>query len=108
MVLALSHLLTLRMHSHSWRYSYVTTVACFVIGFADIFTLPGLIVSLWTQLDCAVMQTRQHIIDGKKVEAKAAVPRSSGSGNSLTKKMFVGGTVSHFAQKRIMSSLQPK
>lgn len=40
------------------------------------------------------LQTRQHIIDGKKVEAKAAVPRNSGSGNSLTKKMFVGGTVS--------------
>lgn len=34
------------------------------------------------------------MIDGKKVEAKAAVPRNSGSGNSLTKKMFVGGTVS--------------
>lgn len=33
------------------------------------------------------------MIDGKKVEAKAAVPRNSGSGNSLTKKMFVGGTV---------------
>ncbi len=39
------------------------------------------------------LQTRQHIIDGKKVEAKAAVPRNSGSGNLLTKKMFVGGTV---------------
>ncbi|DBA69944.1 TPA: hypothetical protein ACH3X2_012437 [Trebouxia sp. C0005] len=38
------------------------------------------------------LETRQHIIDGKKVEAKAAVPRNSGSGNSLTKKMFVGGT----------------
>ena len=42
---------------------------------------------------CNCMQTRQHMIDGKKVEAKAAVPRNSGSGNSLTKKMFVGGTV---------------
>lgn len=41
-----------------------------------------------------LLQTRQHVIDGKKVEAKAAVPRNSGSGNSLTKKMFVGGTVS--------------
>ena len=70
---------------------------------ADIFTLPKLTLSLWTQSHCAAMQTRQHIIDGKKVEAKAAVPRNSGSGNSLTKKMFVGGTVSCLGKKNMSS-----
>lgn len=45
------------------------------------------------------------MIDGKKVEAKAAVPRNSGSGNSLTKKMFVGGTVSLFQSLDIAGSI---
>ena len=54
----------------------------------DLSDLGGFLADL-----CSAMQRRQHIIDGKKVEAKAAVPRNSGSGNSLTKKMFVGGTV---------------
>lgn len=38
------------------------------------------------------MQQRCHRIDGKNVEAKAAVPKGVGSGNNLTKKLFVGGT----------------
>lgn len=46
------------------------------------------------------------MIDGKKVEAKAAVPRNSGSGNSLTKKMFVGGTVSLSQSSQILSMSQ--
>lgn len=41
-----------------------------------------------------VLQQRNHTIDGKSVEAKAAVPKGVGSGSNLTKKLFVGGTVS--------------
>lgn len=38
------------------------------------------------------LEQRNHIIDGKSVEAKAAVPKGVGSGSNLTKKLFVGGT----------------
>ena len=38
----------------------------------------------------AFLEQREHYIDGRKVDAKAAVPRDQG-GNKLTKKMFVGG-----------------
>jgi hypothetical protein len=38
----------------------------------------------------AFLDTRDHVIDGRPIEAKAAVPKSLG-GSSLTKKLFVGG-----------------
>eukprot|EP00210_Caulerpa_lentillifera_P001593 g1531.t1 len=38
------------------------------------------------------LEQRSHTIDGKSVEAKAAVPKGVGSGSNLTKKLFVGGT----------------
>lgn len=40
----------------------------------------------------AFLEQRSHTIDGKSVEAKAAVPKGVGSGSNLTKKLFVGGT----------------
>ena len=38
----------------------------------------------------AAMQTREHFVDGRKVDAKAAVPKDQ-SGGRMTKKLFVGG-----------------
>lgn len=52
------------------------------------------------------MQQRNHTIDGKSVEAKAAVPKGVGSGSNLTKKLFVGGTVStNFSGSSVASCL---
>ena len=42
------------------------------------------------------LQQKDHYIDGKKIEAKAAVPKNSNNSPTLTRKMFVGGTVSTF------------
>ena len=39
------------------------------------------------------LQQKDHYIDGKKIEAKAAVPKNSNNSPTLTRKMFVGGTV---------------
>lgn len=38
------------------------------------------------------LETREHVINGRQVDAKAAVPREQG-GSRLTKKMFVGGAI---------------
>ncbi|CAD7695061.1 unnamed protein product [Ostreobium quekettii] len=38
------------------------------------------------------LEHRSHVIDGKSVEAKAAVPKGTGGSSNLTKKLFVGGT----------------
>ena len=39
------------------------------------------------------MQKKDHELDHKKIEAKAAVPKNAGGSSGLTRKMFVGGTV---------------
>ena len=40
------------------------------------------------------LETHHHEIDAKQIEAKAAVPKHLGGSAQLTRKMFVGGTVS--------------
>ena len=40
------------------------------------------------------LETHHHEIDAKQIEAKAALPKRLGGSAQLTKKMFVGGTVS--------------
>lgn len=39
------------------------------------------------------LSNREHVIDGKRVEAKSAVPRSEGNVGRGSTKIFVGGTV---------------
>jgi hypothetical protein len=39
------------------------------------------------------VQKKDHELDHKKIEAKAAVPKNAGGSSGLTRKMFVGGTV---------------
>ena len=47
-----------------------------------------------------LLQQNQHEINGKAIEAKAAVPKTSGNGLvPANRKMFVGGTVSLRAER---------
>ena len=46
-----------------------------------------------------LVQVKEHVVDGKQIEAKAAVARNADGTNSTTKKMFVGGTVSPHLQR---------
>jgi hypothetical protein len=41
---------------------------------------------------CNVLQTRVHELKGRRLDAKAAVPKAHLGTAKLTKKMFVGGT----------------
>lgn len=52
------------------------------------------------------LEQRNHVIRGRRVDSKAAVPKHLGGNTKLTRKLFVGGTknlhhgefVEHFAQ----------
>lgn len=65
-----------------------TLTATLLIGFSAFLFLHA-------RLPCRhpCMQKKDHELDNKKIEAKAAVPKNAGGSSGLTRKMFVGGTV---------------
>jgi len=63
---------------------------------ADAIVMPGKKYGFVTFADpetaMTFLDTRDHVLEGRRIEARAAVPKSQGGGIGMTTKMFVGGT----------------